>query len=62
MVCDAMAAREMRSETTYARCLITLSQAMLRRRSAQDEVQAMGLFDNNILGERLMRLMVAKQR
>lgn len=27
MVCDAMAAREMRSETTYARCLITLSPA-----------------------------------
>ena len=56
MVCDAMAAREMRSEIRYAKCLLALAQSMLGGQGMAEQAQFLGLFSSNILEERVMRL------
>lgn len=60
MICDAIAAGEMSSTPGYARCLMTLSQNMLHGRHRAEEAQAIGLFENYVLEERLMRLTKTK--
>src|ERR1700721_2933288 len=60
MVCDAMAAREMQSEIGYARCLLAMARSMLGGASVVEQVEGLGLFGNNILEERVMRLMETK--
>lgn len=62
MVCDAMAADAMRSTSGYARCLVVLAQRMLGGRAVAEQVQAVGLFDNNVLEERVMRLLETKTK
>ena len=57
MVCDAMAAQEMKSQIGYARCLLALAQSMLGRRRMTGQAQFLGLFSNNTMEERVMRLM-----
>jgi beta-lactamase regulating signal transducer with metallopeptidase domain len=57
MVCDAMAAEEMRSEIGYARCLLTLARGMMAGRELERETAGVGLFHSNVLEERVMRLM-----
>jgi beta-lactamase regulating signal transducer with metallopeptidase domain len=57
MVCDAMAAEEMKSHLGYAKCLLALAHSMLGGRGMAAEAQFMGLFGNNRLEERVMRLM-----
>lgn len=59
MVCDQMAAREMRSELGYARCLLTMARTMLGGGLAE-RPEFVGLFSNNVLEERVMRLMETK--
>lgn len=56
MVCDAMAAEEMRSHIGYARCLLALAHNMLGERG-MGQAQFLGLFSKNTLEERVMRLM-----
>lgn len=56
MICDAMAAQEMESEMSYARCLLALAQNMLGVRSSAPQAQLPGLFSRNTLEERVMRL------
>jgi beta-lactamase regulating signal transducer with metallopeptidase domain len=58
MVCDEMAAREMQSELGYARCLLTMAHRMLGGLAERPEY--VGLFSNNVLEERVMRLMETK--
>jgi beta-lactamase regulating signal transducer with metallopeptidase domain len=60
MVCDAMAAREMQSEISYARCLLAMARSMLGGASMVGQAEGLGLFGNNILEERVMRLMETK--
>ena len=60
MVCDAMAAEEMKSEAAYTRCLVALAQGTLEVHSMAGRTQALGLFDNKVLEERVMRLMEKK--
>jgi beta-lactamase regulating signal transducer with metallopeptidase domain len=60
MVCDAMAAEEMRSEIGYARCLLTLARGMMAGREFERETAGVGLFHSNVLEERVMRLMETK--
>jgi beta-lactamase regulating signal transducer with metallopeptidase domain len=60
MVCDAMAAREMQSEISYARCLLAMARSMLGGASMVEQAEGLGLFGNNILEERVMRLMETK--
>jgi beta-lactamase regulating signal transducer with metallopeptidase domain len=57
MVCDAMAAEEMKSQLGYARCLLALAHSMLGGRGIFGQEQFMGLFGNHTLEERVMRLM-----
>ncbi|MCU1250264.1 MAG: TonB family protein, partial [Edaphobacter sp.] len=59
MACDEMAAREMRSELGYARCLVTMARRMLSGGLAE-RPEFVGLFSSNVLEERVMRLMEAK--
>jgi beta-lactamase regulating signal transducer with metallopeptidase domain len=59
MACDEMAAREMRSELGYARCLVTMARGMLSGGLAE-RPEFVGLFSNNVLEERVMRLMETK--
>jgi beta-lactamase regulating signal transducer with metallopeptidase domain len=59
MACDEMAAREMRSELGYARCLVTMAREMLSGGLAE-RPEYVGLFSNNVLEERVMRLMETK--
>jgi beta-lactamase regulating signal transducer with metallopeptidase domain len=59
MACDEMAAREMRSEIGYARCLLTMARGMLDGGLAE-RPEFVGLFSNNVLEERVMRLMQTK--
>jgi beta-lactamase regulating signal transducer with metallopeptidase domain len=59
MACDEMAAREMRSELGYARCLVTMARRMLGGGLAE-RPEYVGLFSNNVLEERVMRLMETK--
>jgi beta-lactamase regulating signal transducer with metallopeptidase domain len=60
MVCDRMAAQEMRSEVGYARCLLTLAKGMLQEPAFETHSAGIGLFSNNALEERVMRLMETK--
>jgi hypothetical protein len=60
MVCDAMAAQEMRSEIRYAKCLLALAQSMLGGHGMAEQAQFLGLFSSNILEERVMRLVETK--
>jgi hypothetical protein len=57
MVCDAMAAQEMKSQIGYAKCLLTLAQSMLGTGRVSGQAQFLGLFSNNAVEERVMRLM-----
>jgi beta-lactamase regulating signal transducer with metallopeptidase domain len=59
MACDEMAAREMNSELGYARCLVTMARDMLSGGLAE-RPEFVGLFSNNVLEERVMRLMEIK--
>lgn len=59
MVCDEMAAHEMRSEIGYARCLLTMARGMLGRGLAE-RPEFVGLFSSNVLEERVTRLMETK--
>ncbi|MGO8719919.1 MAG: M56 family metallopeptidase [Acidobacteriaceae bacterium] len=60
MVCDQLAAREMQSRIGYAKCLLTMAQRTLGQRDLANSAQAMGLFGDNMLEERIMRLMKGK--
>jgi beta-lactamase regulating signal transducer with metallopeptidase domain len=57
MVCDAMAAQEMKSQLGYAKCLLALAHSMLGGRGMAAQAEFLGLFGNNSLEERVMRLM-----
>ena len=57
MVCDAMAAQEMKSHLGYAKCLLALAHSMLGGRGMAAQAQFLGLFGNHTLEERVMRLM-----
>jgi len=57
MVCDAMAAQEMKSHLGYAKCLLALAHSMLGERGRTAQAQFLGLFGNHTLEERVMRLM-----
>jgi beta-lactamase regulating signal transducer with metallopeptidase domain len=57
MVCDAMAAQEMKSHLGYAKCLLALAHSMLGGRDMAAQPQFLGLFGNHTLEERVMRLM-----
>jgi hypothetical protein len=57
MVCDAMAAQEMKSHLGYAKCLLALAHSMLGERGMAAQGQFLGLFGNHTLEERVMRLM-----
>jgi hypothetical protein len=57
MVCDAMAAQEMKSHLGYAKCLLALAHSMLGGRDMAAQAQFLGLFGNHTLEERVMRLM-----
>ena len=57
MVCDAMAAQEMKSHLGYAKCLLALAHSMLGGRDMAAQTQFLGLFGNHTLEERVMRLM-----
>jgi beta-lactamase regulating signal transducer with metallopeptidase domain len=60
MACDEMAAREMRSDLGYARCLVTMARRMLGGGGLAERPEFVGLFSNNVLEERVMRLMETK--
>jgi beta-lactamase regulating signal transducer with metallopeptidase domain len=57
MVCDAMAAQEMKSHLGYAKCLLALAHSMIGGRDLAAQAQFLGLFGNHTLEERVMRLM-----
>src|ERR1700677_332843 len=57
MVCDAMAAQEMKSHLGYAKCLLALAHSMIGGRDMAAQAQYLGLFGNHALEERVMRLM-----
>jgi beta-lactamase regulating signal transducer with metallopeptidase domain len=57
MVCDAMAAQEMKSHLGYAKCLLALARSMLGRPPLAQQRQFLGLFTNNTLEKRVMLLM-----
>jgi beta-lactamase regulating signal transducer with metallopeptidase domain/polyhydroxyalkanoate synthesis regulator phasin len=57
MVCDAMAAQEMKSHLGYAKCLLALAHSMIGGRDMAAQAQFLGLFGNHTLEERVMRLM-----
>jgi len=60
MVCDDIAARAMRSEIGYAKCLLSMASRTLEQNDLADATQAIGLFGDNVLEERIMRLMQEK--
>ncbi len=57
MVCDAMAAQEMKSHLGYAKCLLALAHSMLGGRGMAPQTQFLGLFGHHTLEERVMRLL-----
>jgi beta-lactamase regulating signal transducer with metallopeptidase domain len=57
MVCDAMAAQEMKSQIGYAKCLLALAHSMLGASRVSGQAHFLGLFSNNAVEERVMRLM-----
>jgi len=60
MVCDDIAAGAMRSEIVYAKCLLAMAGRTLGKPDFADAAQAIGLFGDNVLEERIMRLMQGK--
>jgi beta-lactamase regulating signal transducer with metallopeptidase domain len=60
MVCDDIAARAMQSEIAYAKCLLAMAGRTLDQPDFADAAQAIGLFGDNVLEERIMRLMQEK--
>ena len=60
MVCDDIAAQAMQSEIGYAKCLLAMAGRTLRQHDLADAAQAIGLFGDNVLEERIMRLMQQK--
>jgi beta-lactamase regulating signal transducer with metallopeptidase domain len=60
MICDSIAAREMRSDVAYARSLLSLAQAMLRSQTPDYAGPGLGLFRSNKLEERIMQLTAIK--
>jgi len=56
MVCDAMAAGAMESETQYASCLVRLAESMVAGGRMAEQAGAVGLLNGNVLEERVMRL------
>ena len=60
MVCDDIAARAMQSEIVYAKCLLAMAGRTLGQPEFADAAQAIGLFGDNVLEERIMRLMQEK--
>ncbi|MGC1870839.1 MAG: M56 family metallopeptidase, partial [Acidobacteriaceae bacterium] len=60
MICDDVAAQEMQSEIGYAKCLLAMAGRTLRQHDFADAAQAIGLFGDNVLEERIMRLMQEK--
>jgi beta-lactamase regulating signal transducer with metallopeptidase domain len=60
MVCDAIAAQAMQSEVGYAKCLLAMAGRTLGQRDIADATQAIGLLGENVLEERVMRLMQRK--
>lgn len=56
MACDAIAAHAMDSETTYAECLVSLARRITGGDIAESAA-VVGLFNGNVMEERVMRLM-----
>ena len=56
MACDALAAHQMNSELSYAKCLLALAHSMLGTRTARVQNQYIALFGANTLEKRIMRL------
>jgi beta-lactamase regulating signal transducer with metallopeptidase domain len=61
MICDELAARQMRSDVAYARCLLNLAKGMMRDGNVAFAGSGMRLFDSNQLEERVMRLTEEKR-
>jgi beta-lactamase regulating signal transducer with metallopeptidase domain len=62
MVCDAVAAAAMESETKYAECLLSLAERVVGVGNLPEgSFVGAGLFNGNALEERVMRLMSAKE-
>lgn len=59
MACDAVAAEAMDSETVYAECLVRLAHSIVGGKMAEGSLAA-GLFNGNVMEERVMRLMRGK--
>jgi beta-lactamase regulating signal transducer with metallopeptidase domain len=57
MVCDEMAAAAMQSPLSYARCLVGLARTM---QGMSPQIEAVGMFDNGVLEERIMQLTKTK--
>ncbi len=62
MVCDDIAACAMQSEISYAKCLLAMAGRTLRKNDHAHAAQAIGLFGDNVLEERIMRLMQEKTK
>ncbi len=60
MICDDIAARAMQSEIGYAKCLLAMAARTLGQHDCAQAAQAIGLFGDNVLEERIMRLMQEK--
>jgi beta-lactamase regulating signal transducer with metallopeptidase domain len=59
MACDAIAAEAMESEAVYAECLVSLARSIAGGGFAESPAVA-GLFNGNVMEERVMRLMREK--
>lgn len=59
MACDAVAAQAMDSETIYAECLVRLARSIVGGDTAEGSLAA-GLFNGNVMEERVMRLIRGK--
>ena len=62
MICDDIAARAMQSEIGYAKCLLAMAGRTLGQRDMVNAALAIGLFGDNVLEERIMRLMQQKNK
>jgi beta-lactamase regulating signal transducer with metallopeptidase domain len=60
MVCDAIAAAEMQSPLSYARCLVSLARDMQDGHGIAIQSAAVGMFDSTVLEERIMQLIQVK--
>ena len=61
MVCDGMAAEAMESQMKYANCLLRLAESMVAGGGMLEQAGAVGLFNGNVLEERVMRLMTTEK-